>query len=711
MRQVLDANQLNRVAQPIIAEYRRVTPYGYGGDWHPLYDTRVEFVTLRSGDKFNTARLFFPMLRWQQWYTALTHGTNIRIRTIHKTPTVLFQGFITNYPTRFSGGNSSAAPHEGNYVDCKDYRWLVSRSSPMFGIVARSQDDYTSLSPAEPTPTRATWFSGRRCVFNEAGKPNRDDILFSLADYGYQVSVPIFASDFGSTKKPWTIRQMLDLLLSPLYNKSHNLFPLLGSASLVGSSHTGLDRVVNSITCDTDDIVTAAVGCLKHIGFSIAEHYDLNGPYWTVYKSSAAAGTQRSQTQPNILHTLHAPAVGEKITDAVARGEKLVWGGEFDEDIDAVINAPIGLGGVHRFEFTAELVPAWKDTDFTVPDAAGSYEAAFVTEADLQASATPDDYDFYKYYHAQGSQFKSDVGRKWALNEAGDYTAVDYDRGMPFDWATVLPADRVYDAAGRRLFGLFRRAFLDPLSFDAQSLNSVGLKVEVSFDGGTSWHPLQWSGKILKGECAIRFEDPNLSELLDPAGRLVSGTSTDLDGKELNYFTSLCRDKLAGSSFKDGQWQTRVRVTASVQMDQRLYYQSPRTSGSGSPFAHARCFDFSDRYSFSKRADSSTLTGPAWDTDEYTKLTDHLDALREANQDMSINGRFTLDRLWLGDGSGAPDIFIGDAIYGLTGRDYYMGSAVNGTHVYPEIIEITYDVQRQKQHLVTRDVRLAAMTG
>ena len=200
--------------------------------------------------------------------------------------------------------------------------------------------------------------------------------------------------------------------------------------------------------------------------------------------------------------------------------------------------------------------------------------------------------------------------------------------------------------------------------------------------------------------------------MLDPATGTISGG--DLDGKELNYWTSLCDDKAGSRVFKDGDWNTRVRVTASVQLDQRLIAESVPTHASGSPFYHRTIYDFSDKYTYSKRTDSSIFADSglsAWDTNEYEKLTDHLDALRDANEDASINGRFTLDRLWLGDGAGQEDFRIGDGVEGITGRNYSMTTSLNGATVCPEIIQITYDIQRQKQHLITRDLRLAEMRG
>ena len=70
-------------------------------------------------------------------------------------------------------------------------------------------------------------------------------------------------------------------------------------------------------------------------------------------------------------------------------------------------------------------------------------------------------------------------------------------------------------------------------------------------------------------------------------------------------------------------------------------------------------------------------------------------------------GRFVLDRLWLGDGAGQADIMCGDCVEKITGRNYDLSAAVNDEKVYPEVVKIIYDIQRQRTELITRDLRLA----
>ncbi len=711
---VTDKNLLDRTAQPLVVEFRACSEDGYAGAWQPVYDAQVLQITLNSGAKPNVATVKFPSLRWHEQYAGLDFGVNIRIRTNQPirpdgTPyrsghrVVLFQGFLVNYRTRFAGGTgddrTGTPPFEENAILCLDTRWLLSVTSPVWGVFARSRNDYQTFETTPvPRPDAVTDFTGRRAVFNADARPDRDATPLMWDGTAY----PIFASPVYGSPQFWTVRQMLQYCCYPGYNKVFNLFALRDATQLTGVDHADWDRIINHVMVDTLDIPAAVELIAKHIGWTFREDYTLDGPEWIFYKPS----------QPAATHRLFSP-FGHLVPDAVRAGAKLLFAAEFDEDITPVINTPIGFGAPERYEFTAELVPAWTDADLS-PDSTDDYINVFLTEAQIQEEADPNSFTFYRYYHRQGSSFRRDVGRKWALNEAGDYSNPPFERGAPFEFSDVIDAADAFTAAGRRRWGLFRRALLEALSFDRDggSLNSVGVLVELSFDGGQTWHVPQAAITVAKSECAIYIEDANISELLDPQTRLIDDPGQPLHEFELNYFTSLCRDKVKGRSFVAGQWQTRCRVTASVQLDQRLIATALPGRSSGSPFHQRAIYDFSDRYGYQRRSPDSRFAEmglPAWTTDEYDKLTGHLDALRDANEDMSINGRFTLDRLWLGDGAGTVDFALGDGVEGVEGRGYSMAASLGGERVFPEIMQIVYDVPRQKQHLITRDLRLSAM--
>lgn len=731
-----DAISLVRTAQRPVCQFRRWSNASsdYVADWVPLDQAVAASITHNIGAKPNEASILFDSLRWHETYD-LYPGDRVRILTAGLV--VLFEGFITSSRCGFSGGGISGGGFERNTCLCLDYRWLLNSTSPVYGQIARSIDDYTDYgTPSQAAiANKATFLSGRRCVFNEEGKPNRDPVLLTLSSHssypGAAQDMPIFAppahkaSPAGTDSQYWTARQMIEYVLSPYYNQYWTYFSIPDPLLITGIDHADFGTILSGVRVEGLGLTDAVAKILSALGWSMRQYDSLLGPSLEFFKPGRAVGDTRSASAPTILHELHAPAVGESLAVAVAAGKKLIAKGEMISDIAAVINNPLGLGAPDKVEITAELVPAWLDSDFTPTEAAG-YPNLFKTEAELAEMSDPDSLAYYTYYHTRGADFLRDVGRKWALNESGKYTGGDYDRGQPFDFSTVVDSAIVLDTDSRRLWGLYARKLLPCLTFDKDNLNSVGIKVEFSFDGGTTWEVIPCAIENLQGEAGIRIIEPNLADILPKSGGTIDdarpewSTANSMIDLEVNYFTSLAKDKLYYTNpypdehgFVFGDWKTRVRVTACIQLDQRLRYISEPTDASGSPLRHRAIYDFSDRYTRQIRTTSSTYYSSdlsAWTTDESDKLAAHLDAVRYANEDMSINGAFELDRLWI-DAEDAPTFRIGDGVKSITGREVSLYAARptvgEPEGVYPEIAQIFYDIERQTQRLITRDLRLS----
>jgi len=723
-----DRYQIDRTAQPLVVEYKRGygSPPSYEAQWTPLWSAKVDRVEINHGIKPSVATVWFPELRWHQGYDLLS-GDRLRIRTDQAdaaSQTVIFSGFVTSYLSSFSGGTEKGGAYDRCAVVCQDHRWLLAATSPLFGQVVRGPDNYTDYGSDSQTPITDSYvqLTGRRTIFNANDRPNRDATMLEVQlpdDNGAAISVPIFAAP--AVAEYWTAGDMIRYVLSPLFNRAYKQLTIRDPAQLTGMDHADFETVLNHVTVEGLNVLQAIGQICKQIGWNFREDYDsATDATIRFYKVGAASAYERDdQANPTILHELHAPPVAESPStrpddnfkaDVEEDGRKMLWAMDLAEDITGVVNNPWGLGAPHMFEFTAELVPAWLDGDLA-PDTSDNNANLFFTDADLQDITDPNSKDYYKYYHARGSDFKRDVGRKWALNEAGRYSAGSYDRGGPFDFETVIDPVYLQDAAGNRRYGPFNRQLLPCLTQDKDSSNSVGIKVEFSFDGGAAWQTIPAAISSLPGECGIYIDEANLCELADESGSTISGGT--LDNVQLNYWTSLCDDKLNGRTFKDGEWNTRLRVTASVQMDLRPAYQVLPSQASGSPFAHAAIYDLSDRYGLRKRMPTSQFDGSdlaSDDVDDTIYLGKHLEALRRANEDMSISGQFTLERLWLGDGSGRPDFAVGDGIERITGREYHLSASLAGSAVYPEIIQIIYLPERQIQKLITRDLRFAEVT-
>ena len=732
-----DAKSISRNAQRLIVEARRGcgSPPQYGA-WRPIWGAKVDRVEINRDSTPSVATIWFPELRWHETFDLLW-GDMVRIRTEDASPTIIFVGFVVSYLSDFSGGTDRSKSFERNAVVCKDHRWLLSQTSPIIGQVARGPDDYTDYGTDQQTPIADSYtrLSGQRTIFNPNGWPNKDPTPLTISGIygGAMAQIPIFINPGDGVF--WTAKDMLCHVLSRFFNRIYELLPIFDPSKIAGLDHEDWDKVLNHIVIDGLNVVEAIQVITKHLGWGFRENYTSGGYVgFRFYKIAAASGYSRDSQNVTILHRLHAPSVGENIKVAVAAGKKLLWSMSLAEDIADVVNKPWGLGAPHRFEITAELVPAWLDEDLE-PDTSGNNANLFFTEAELQDITEPDLYSYYNHYHPRGSGFRRNVGRKWALNETGKYSKTyTYDRGMPFDFSAEsvgIPRDFIYNDKNKRMFAPFNRRLLPCLTLDKDGLNSIGILIEISFDGGESWQVIPASISSLENECGIYINEANLAELVDQAEGKIEGeeivkdeegNDVDLNNVQLNYWTSLCNDKIHERIFKDkdeeeeeeekpNPWKTRVRATASIQLDRRLLNLTPSMGASGSPFRHSQVYDFSEKYGLLKRADSSRFKDtelPVHEIDSSEWFDKHLDAVRQANEDMSISGQFTLERLWLGDGYGSPNFAIGDCIEKITGREYDLSTKTSGGGtVYPEIIQIIYLPDKQKMKLITRDLRFA----
>jgi len=715
---IADSRNIARSAQRLIVEVKQAhgSPPSYDIHWQGVRGALVENITINPGARPSSCQIWFPDRHWEE-DVGFVWSDQVRVRTdepVWTDRTVLFQGIVTALRSGFSGGDERSAGFERNCICSLDHRWLMARLSPIYGQRGRSADDYTDFgTPAEAPTTSHTFFSGRRCIFNADGKPNRDPIYLHLMldDTIFLCEMPIFTGRPNSVY--WTAREMITYLMAPPNNLAYNYMPIADPSKLPGLSHSDFDKVLSHIVVEGLDVVEAVESICRHVGWSFRLDSLIDNTFaWIFYKSGDVSEYIRSSISTIILHDLYAPAVGSDLVAAVSAGEKMLWSMDLDEDITELSNTCIGLGAPDRFEFTAELVPAWLDSEFN-PDP--DIDKLFFHQKDIQRMVddgdSPNDYKFYRYYHSAGSDFQPNVGRKWALNESGRYTAGSFDRGVPFDFAAIIPFQYALSPEGWRLFGPFDRVLSNPLTQNDAKAGSVGILVEFSFDGGSTWRHLDGAMNILTDECGIYISEPNLSDMEDDQKREIDDPGSPIEGAELNYFSSIADDNICERIFKTGEWRTRVRVTACVQMDQRLSPISFPSKASGSPFNQASLIDFSDRYSIAKRTASSYFAGLGYvhvdESNSYYVMKSHLDLIRRASEDMSICGIFTLERLWLGDGSGIPDFLPGDCIAGIKGRNYGLSKSFAGGEVWPEIVQIIYHPQQQKMQLVTRDLRFS----
>lgn len=710
----MTATSLSRTAPALWCYYKPISsnPLGVSDEFIPLFDAHVNRISIKPSEEFSTAVISLLGYRWDA-ATPVKLGDKVFIVSTEptsgdesngSTPTPVFSGFFVKRGRNFSGGSEQGGAYEENTLTLYDHRYLLHTTNRIYGQVTLGYSDDTGTTSPNYIAGSYTHLYGRRAIFNPEGKGNRHDTEVTISiDGETSCDMPVFCTPKRSNSY-WTARHMIRYLLSPVYNPVRALFPLGDPANLTGLDNDIFDRTINNVTVEGLSTIQAVALICRQIGAGFREQYDSAGNATLIfYRHNSASSPTRSGSEP-ILHTLHAPAVGENLTDTVAANHKLLWSASIDEDTTSVVNSPIILGAPLRVEFTSELSPGWLDSHL-VPDTSDSNANLFFSDADLQQMDSIGDYSFFDKYHAAGDNFQRTTARRWRLNETEMYGDA-YDR-PGFKWTEIVDSEYITDSSGKAYGAPFGRTFLPCLTDSAMD----SIKVEFSLDGGTTWQAIPAAiTNITDGdEAGILIEQPNLSEMIDQSNGTISGGT--LDGVELNYWTSLCDDKLNSRSFKDNEWKTRVRITASVQLDTRLFALPGAIDYNGTPFPQVEIYDLSPRFKLDIIDDSSDYSSGSTtiDRDDRTAIQNYGDVVRLANQDLAIAGRFVLERMYLGDGSGEAVFQPGDSIDRITGRDYLLTSSQSETPVYPEIIQIDYDCLKNLTTLLTRDLRYAAV--
>jgi len=281
-------------------------------------------------------------------------------------------------------------------------------------------------------------------------------------------------------------------------------------------------------------------------------------------------------------------------------------------DFAAAPRRYVAVGDRKFYESTFDLVPGWDD-----------------------ALATYDPDDVSPRTNAAFDGVR-DVFRKWALNEAGDYTASPYSRGPAADLSAVFEGA----AYVRR-----RRRFLPCLSRDALG-RSRGVYVEVSYDGGESWEQATLAARVLRDECGIYLtEDP-----LPP-----------------DYLEAAMRDEVS------------VRVTATIESDAALTVEVDDADASHLP-GRTRHLAVPAGYRFRRVAPTSRFygSGDADEADDTARLEDLLQAAWEADRRAPAPARVGMPYLALGHR-------VGERLQGTRGRRLDLARQHTGYAIAPVV--------------------------
>jgi hypothetical protein len=252
-----------------------------------------------------------------------------------------------------------------------------------------------------------------------------------------------------------------------------------------------------------------------------------------------------------------------------------------DRQCRAVTNRYIAFGEYKVYESTFDLIKAWDSG----------------LENDIYELFCPSlNPDFLTV---------KDVYRCWSLNETGWYSIPPYNCGDIYDFSDVFEGEDYLKKP---------RRFLSCLSCDNKG-QSLGYFLEVSCDGGNSWHQYQGSFDVLTNQCGVRLNGDKLEE---------------------EIFNAAISNLL------------RVRITASVVSDQRLIVSCADGSLESTCPVNEHILKLPGRYSYNKVCSesvfSATDAGIAGNIDDtqrlYSALRDMAGVRRQAVDAINIRTPF-----------------------------------------------------------------------
>lgn len=262
------------------------------------------------------------------------------------------------------------------------------------------------------------------------------------------------------------------------------------------------------------------------------------------------------------------------------------------------------------------------------------------------------------------------VWRDWVLNEAGDYVGLRAEITQPFNFSALFATEDIAQRRRRFLPTLTRRKNINGKGDDTPAGEVSGVRVEWSNDGGSNWEDVSERDiQIMEKECGIRFNGQVPPEFLVHA-------ATD----------------------------ARVRVTATVRADTRLYYEAVSLF-SVQPDRVEAVIDKSDGFHLREVHVSSTYAADLVAGNLTADTVDDSEAIQEyANELVDIwnraecGGHLTLTGL---DWSGFE---LGNCVPGIVGRNLDFQTH-HADARYPQIVAIDYNVRGQTMTLTLDTLR------
>ncbi|UCD28526.1 MAG: hypothetical protein JSV03_15830 [Planctomycetota bacterium] len=600
---------------------------------------------------------------------------------------ILFEGYVPVQSSRWDG---RIGREDERYVFEAEHvfeRLARDREALIFGRRVRNGEieDGLSQDPDDYTH-QSVLMTALPCVFNPDGVANRADTpLTVLSPDGQSRSVHLFTWEGDRAAKKWTYATVLRYLVwfyllkeGPVFEG--NVFSVTGPvvdrvADQSDPMIKALLRQPVSFNCEATNLVEALTLLASAAGIHITAETNNDGGrpetelrVWApeagpLRRLYLVRGGCRTDGEPR-YHTANRSTSQILSDNNIYRGH-VTW------DHRRIVNYPVVIGGVKQYEMTVSLWPGWVPRDnLDNVDAPDREDAKALALTPAQVEALGDDAeneDWFQRYHRRGRNFKSDadVGRLWVLNENDYYDGAIYNRNAPFDDYRPFDFSTVTDSTVTTPGAWMRRARrLLPTISTSSDGRPLGVWIEVSFDSGTTWQQQSGGVRILQDHIGIYFDCENPTEVT-PAG---------VPPEEQNMWYAIIDQTF------------RVRVTASIESDERLLAVSP-LDRSDSPTLQVNAMIVRRAKSFLYKSRTHTTNvlnpqgiGGSVERDDTTLIESLVRQLAHRNQDRRIRVAPTIP--WLETGYA-----LGDRIAEIRGRHLRFTTTVGAEQQYPSVVE------------------------
>jgi len=666
----------------------------YGsGDFQVDERLRVEEIHQRSDGGISTATISVRIddeFDSEEARRRYQPDRRIAVMTDEATPsqrTMLFEGYVPVQSSRWDG---RIGKEDERYIFEAEHvfeRLTRDRDALIYGRHVRNgviEDGL--LEDPDSYADKSVQITSLPCVFNPDGVPNRAEQSMTVTSpVGEPLAVHLFTWEGDCFAVKWTYATALRYLIwfyllkeGPVH--AGNIFSVTGKLidGITDSPDAlcqALLREPVSLVCETINLAEALSLLAAAAGIHIsADTSNQNGQPVTQLRIWVA---DDGPVRPLYLVRGGYNAEGEPRYDTADRSvsqilsENNTYKGQVTWDHRGIVNCPVVIGDIKRYEMTVPLWPGWLpryNLDDVTPNDRESAKALVLTPAQVTAMGNNvENNDWFRHYHRRGSEFRidADVSRLWVLNEDGFYEGALYNRNEPFDhygpfdFSTV--ADSMVTTNGA---WLRRRRRLLPVISTSSDGRPLGVWVEVSFDSGNTWQQQSSGVRILEDRAGIYFDCENPAEIT-PAG---------IAAEEQNMWYAIIDQTF------------RVRVTAVVESDERLIstfpadrLDSPTLRTTGMIVRRPQSYRYVTR-SHTTNVLKSETSAPAGERDDTTAIELLAEQLARTNQDRRVRVAPTIP--WIETGYA-----IGDRISEIRGRNLRFDTTIGCERRWPAVLE------------------------